>query len=183
MFRSEPTYSQVPGSMNRDLLPEFTVMLSASAWPWPAVAAPCGPASMINWCLPSPKAIKYRPAAGNATEFDLGGSASSRSNSQAPCSPSSQRVSSRNSPATDLKSPRPNRTAPVAKGSSKCSPRLRPGSNSLPPSSSPSRGGIPARPSRHKASSIFSSVRSNSGGIVTLLRDASTAACRNKSSA
>src|SRR5439155_6424797 len=70
MFRSEPTYSQVPGSMNRDLLPEFTVMLSASAWPWPAVAAPCGPASMINWCLPSPKAIKYRPAAGNATEAD-----------------------------------------------------------------------------------------------------------------
>ena len=60
-----------------------------------------------------------------------------------------------------LKSPRPNSTAPVASGSSKCCFRFREGSKRRPPSSSPNCGTLPHASQNRKASSIRSRVRSN----------------------
>ena len=94
--------------------------------------------------------------------------------------PSSQTVSSTKSGLTALKSERPNNAAPVDSGSRRCSTRLRRGSKRRPPSSSPNRGGMPARPRRQSASSICSRTQSSLAGMGIPLAAARMRACRNK---
>src|SRR5207245_113947 len=85
-------------------------------------------------------AIIYRPLACKAADSIAGTAATSSSNLPTPFGPSNHNVSSVNPGEVAFKFARPNRAAPVESGSSRCSGRLRSGSNTRPPSSSPNLG-------------------------------------------